>query len=72
MTTRAELIKQIEKAERNKISLYYLTSTEAANEVKKGNETINVLYTLLIQEINKHNAIIKRKVSSIRSQGTSD
>ena len=70
MITKATQIKQIDRAEENKISLYYLKQAEP--EIKRGNIKINVLYSLLIEEINKHNAVIKRKVSTIRSQGTID
>lgn len=70
MITRAEKNKQLEKIEKNKIYLYNLH--EAKKEINKGNETIKVLYDLLLQEINKHNGVISRKTSSIRNQGTSD
>ena len=70
MITKAEQNRQLERAVRNTISLYNLQ--EAEREIKKGNETISVLYTLLRQEINKHNAQIKRKAGAIRNQGTID
>ena len=70
MVTRDEKNKQIEKVERNSISLYYLKEYES--EIKKGDVKINVLYSLLIDEINKHNGIIRKKVNSIRNMGTSD
>jgi len=70
MITRAEKNKQLERIEKNKIYLYNLQ--EAKKEINKGNETIKVLYDLLLQEINKHNGVISRKISSIGNQGTSD
>jgi hypothetical protein len=70
MITREEKNKQIEKVERNSISLYYLKEYES--EIKKGDIKINVLYTLLIEEINKHNGVIRKKANSIRNQGTCD
>lgn len=70
MITKAEKSKQLLDAEVNKISLYHINEAQA--EIRKGNEKIKVLFSLLIEEINKHNAVIKRKVTSIRRQGTSD
>lgn len=70
MITIAERNKQIEREHRKKILIYNLQ--EAKTEVAKGNETIKILYDLLLQEINKHNGVINRKISSIRNQGTSD
>lgn len=70
MITKAEKNKLLERTEKNKIYLYNLQ--EAKKEINKGNETIKVLYDLLLQEINKHNGVINRKISTIRNQGTSD
>lgn len=70
MITRFEQQKQILREEDKKIPLYHLLEVEP--KIKRGNEKIVVLYSLLIEEINKHNAVIKRKVTAIRSQGTVD
>ena len=70
MVTKIVKNKQIERAEKNKIFLYHFE--EAHKEIRKGNETIQVLYLLLLQEVTKHNAVIKRKVNIIKNQGTSD
>jgi len=60
----------LEIEEKKKIYPYDLQ--EAKKQINKGNETIKVLYDLLLQEINKHNGVISRKISSIGNQGTSD
>jgi len=60
----------LEIEEKKKIYLHSFTA--AQSEVEKGNETIKVLYNLLLQEINRHNGVITRKISSIRNQGTTD
>lgn len=70
MITRASQQKQMERIERDTIFLYHLT--EAKNEIKKGNETINVLYELLLKEINLHNGNIKKKYNRIRNIATID
>jgi septation ring formation regulator EzrA len=70
MITRSDQIKQLEENEKKKIYLYDLIKVE--NEINKGNETVKVLYDLLLKEINRHNGVINRKMSSIRNQGFSD
>jgi hypothetical protein len=70
MITKAQRKRMLEIEEKKKIYLNDLQ--EAKKEINKGNETVKVLYGLLLQEIKKHNGVISRKISSIRNQGTAD
>lgn len=70
MITKAEKNRQLERIEKQRIFTRDLE--EAKKQLNKGNETINVLYDLLMQEINKHNGVVLRKIRAIRNQGTSD
>lgn len=72
MITSSEKRKLIEDAVKNRIYLFS-DLTEAQNQIaKNGNDTMKVLLELLIQEINKHNGVIQKKVNKISNLGTSD
>jgi len=70
MITRSLQLKQLETIEKNRIFLYHLN--EAKKEIKKGNDIINVLYQLLVKEINLHNGNIKRKYNKVMNLPTID
>lgn len=62
---------EIENIERYKIFGHYHLQ-ELKKEIQKGNETIQVLYDLLIKEINRHNGTIAKKVTKIKNTPTFD
>ena len=70
MLTRAQKERLIEIEEKKKIYLYELN--KAKKEIEKESQTIMVLYELLLQEINKHNGVVVRKVNHLRDQPTID
>jgi len=71
MITRKQKIKQIENIERNKIGGWYHLE-ELKKQVKKGDDTIQVLFNLLQKEINRHNGVIAKKSNKIRNTPTVD
>lgn len=61
----------MENIERNKIfAAYHLEEIE--KEIKKGDDTIQVLFNLLQKEINRHNGLIAKKSNKIRYTPTVD
>ncbi len=69
--TREEQVKQIRDVEKYQIYGWYHLQ-ELEKEIRKGNETIRVLFDLLNKEINKHNGQISKKRNKIRNTPTID
>lgn len=70
MISKKELHRQMEQVEERKIFLYHLE--EAEKEIKKGNNNVKVLYSLLLKEINQHNGNITRRYRKLRNTPTAD
>ena len=68
--TRAERAAKVEPLQRKEILIYNIENLE--NLDCKGNPDIKVLHKILLQEINKHNGSIKKRINKIINQGTSD
>lgn len=67
MTT-TEQNRKLERINQDKIYTYHLKQAE--KDIAKGNETIKVLYNLLLKEINQHNGAVTKRYNKVRNTAT--